>query len=136
MTCITEFQLSPAVVLYNRMSLMRKGYSISFHDLDCSDISTMIEIITNMIDRKDDLGFYSLVLCVLDSSLNISSRYHSYEDSLKRLARTEKLYNWQLNGAVVLNHYQHITISLPEHRNPYRAVQVAYMLAHRTALQS
>lgn len=136
MTCITEFQLSPAVVLYNRMSLMRKGYSISFHDLDCSDINTMIEIITNMIDRKDDLGFYSLVLCVLYSSLNISSRYHSYEDSLKRLARTEQSYNWQLNGAVVLNHYQHISISLSEHRNPYRALQVTYQIAYHRALQS
>lgn len=136
MTCITEFKLSPAVVLYNRMHLMRQDYCISFHDLDPSDISEMIELICNMIDRKEDLGFYTMVLGVLNASKDISLRYNSYRSNLARAAKHVALYGWHLNYAVVLDHCQSINICLHEHRNPYRALQVAYYIAYITALQT
>lgn len=136
MSCIQDFKLSPAVILRNRMGLMRQGIHVSFHDLDPYDIATMMSLTAKLIERKPNLGFYELVLEILEDSMAMASRYHSHEATLARSARQASYHHWRLNGVSVLDHYHHMYISLLEHRNPYRAIQVAYKVAYCKALQT
>lgn len=134
MRCEERYQMSPAVLLYRRMELIRKGYVISFHDLCVSDIRLMKEMVEELDYRHPNKGYYLMILRILIASEEIAESYNMRYKHFERCVRLQPLFNWELSQAALIDSVMHIPLRLPGHRNKFRAVQVAFNIAYNESL--
>lgn len=136
MRCEERYQMSPAVLLYSRMELIRKGYAISFHDLDLCDIKLMKEFVAELYYRHPNCGMYLVVLRVLMSSDELAMTYALKDINFERHIHRQCTYQWRLTQDDIIDRTMHIPVSLSDHRNKFRAVQVAFNLAYNAVISN